>query len=143
MTLRGETVPFERVAVGDELDPVTMNLSLQKLVMIAAANRDFAPTHIDPEAARETGADTAYTNMMFVMAMLERTVTCWAGPEARLARLHQVRMTAFNRVGDTITCHGRVSEVNAADRRVTVDMWIESSPERRTSVGKADVVLPR
>ena len=132
----------EKVSVGDELGPVTLQLSMQKLVMIAAANRDFAPTHIDVEAARATGAETAYTNMMFVLALLERTVEEWAGPRARLSRLHQVRMVGFNRVGDAVTCRGTVTAVDVAARRVSADLWIESDPERRTALGSAEVILP-
>jgi acyl dehydratase len=133
----------DTVAVGERVGPVQLKLSVQKLVMIAAANRDFAPTHIDPQAARETGADNAYTNMMFVMAMLERTVEQWAGPRARLVRLRPVQMIGFNRAGDTVTCSGTVTAVDVDARKVSVELWLESGPGRRTAMGTAELILPR
>lgn len=142
MTGRDEAAPtLAQVGVGDSLGRVSLSLSVQKLVMIAAANRDFAPTHHDPKAARETGAETAYANMMFLFAMAERLLLQWAGPTSRLRSVEGLRMLAFNRAGDDVTCTGRVTGVDSATRRVTVDIWVESSSDRRTAVGTAVVEL--
>jgi acyl dehydratase len=130
------------VSVGDPVDPVSLGLSIQRLVMIAAANRDFAPTHHDAEIARATGADNAYGNMMFVMAMMERTVQAWGGPASRLRALSSVRMVAFNRAEDTVTCRGEVAAVDPETREVTLDLWLETSPTRRTATATARVTLP-
>ncbi|MBW3664315.1 MAG: hypothetical protein KY469_14535 [Actinobacteria bacterium] len=130
------------VTVGDEVTPSSLELSVQKLAMIAGANRDFAPMHHDPEIARATGAPTAYANVMFVMAMMERTLLAWGGLRTRLRQLGPFRMVDFSRAGDTITCRGTVSEVDLDAATVTVDVWLESDPERRTAVGTATVNLP-
>jgi acyl dehydratase len=129
------------VEVGEVLPETSIGLSVQRLVMIAAANRDFAPTHHDAEAARATGAGHPYGNMMFVMAMFERAVLEWAGPGARLRRLQNVRMMSFNEAGLTITGHGTVTSVDPATRRVRIQLWLAAG-ERRTSSAEAEVELP-
>jgi acyl dehydratase len=129
------------VTVGEVLPETSISLSVQRLVMIAAANRDFAPTHHDAEAARATGAGNPYGNMMFVMSMFERAVLGWAGPAARLRRLRNVRMMAFNEAGLTITCHGLVTSVDPVDRRVRIELWLAAADERRTSSAEAEVEL--
>lgn len=129
------------VAAGDPVGPVSLGLSIQRLVMIAAANRDFAPTHHDAAVARATGADGPYTNMMFVMAMMERAVQSWAGPAARLRALSSVRMVAFNRAGDTVTCRGRVAAVDPQTRVVSLELWLETAPDRHTATATARVIL--
>jgi acyl dehydratase len=130
------------VEVGQALPETSLALSVQRLVMIAAANRDFAPTHHDAEVARATGAGGPYGNMMFVMAMFERAVLGWAGPAARLRQLRNVRMMSFNEAGLTITCHGTVTGVDPARRRVLVDLWLAGQDGRRTSSAEAEVELP-
>jgi acyl dehydratase len=130
------------VTVGETLPETSLVLSLQRLVMIAAANRDFAPTHHDPEVASATGARRPYGNMMFVMAMFERAVLSWAGQGARLRQLREVRMMSFNEAGMTITCHGTVSAVDPASRRVRVDLWLAAPDGRLTSRAEAEVEFP-
>jgi acyl dehydratase len=134
--------PLASVEVGEALPPTSIGLSVQRLVMIAAANRDFAPTHHDAEVARATGAGNPYGNMMFVMAMFERAALEWAGSGARLRRLRDVRMMAFNEAGMTITCHGSVTGVDPGQRRVRIELWLEAGGERRTSSAEAEVELP-
>jgi acyl dehydratase len=130
------------VEVGEALPETSIALSVQRLVMIAAANRDFAPTHHDAEVARATGAGQPYGNMMFVMAMFERAVLGWAGPRARLRKLDDVRMSSFNEAGMTVTCRGTVSSVDPAQRRVRVSLWLAAQDGRRTSSAEAEVELP-
>jgi acyl dehydratase len=133
--------PIADVAVGDAVPAVRLELTMQRLVMIAAANRDFAPTHVDPEAARATGAEHAYGNMMLVMALMERAAEQWAGPCARLRRLRGVRMIGFNRATDTVTCRGEVSGVDPDGGYVRLDLWLETGPDRRTATGTAEIEL--
>ena len=40
-----EQLTFEEVKVGDELPELALPLTVQRLVMEAAANRDFVPLH--------------------------------------------------------------------------------------------------
>ena len=130
------------VAVGDVLPEQSMTLTVQRLVMIAAANRDFAPTHHDVAVARATGAGNPYGNMMFVMALFERTALGWAGPAARLRALRSVRMAAFNEAGLTVTCRGLVSTVDPAARLVGLELGLFAQDGTQTASGVAEVELP-
>jgi acyl dehydratase len=80
-------------------------------------------------------------NMMFVMAMMERTIEGWGGARVRLRGLRGLRMVAFNRVGDTVTCRGTVADVSGAPDQVTIDLWLETSSDRRTAAATAVVRL--
>ena len=60
------------VSVGDQLGPIEIPITLQRLVMEAGANRDFSLIHHDKDVAQATGAADAYTNTFFIAGMFER-----------------------------------------------------------------------
>jgi len=136
------------VAVGDTVGPLRMFLSLQRLVMVSGANRDFAPTHIDNEAARAGGAPAAYADIMFVISMFERLLLEWAGPAARPRRIGPVRLHDFVVCGEDVTVAGSVVAVTAATgdgRRPGFDVEVEigiTQAERRPVSGRGTVWVP-
>lgn len=121
---------IELVAVGAELPPFTVDITLQRLVMEAAANRDYARIHHDPEVARESGAPAVYANTTFVETLLEAGIRTWAGPAPRIGVL-EFAMTDFICVGDTATTGGVVTakDGDAAE----LDLWIETEHGRCVS----------
>lgn len=64
-----------------------IELTLQRLVMAAGANRDFAPVHHDPNVAITAGMLAPFVNSMFVGTQLERTAIEWAGWTSRTVGL--------------------------------------------------------
>lgn len=134
--------PGPQVAVGDALPPFSVALTPQRLVMEAAANRDFAPIHFDPEAARRSGAPDVYANTTFVETLLEAALRSWAGPAARI-RMVEFAMTDFNSAGDEVSAGGVVTatEPDGDELRVDLDVWVESSRGRTVS-GCALVTVP-
>jgi acyl dehydratase len=133
---------FEDVFIGEEIAPFGVRLTLQRLVMEAAANRDFTPLHHDRDDARATGAPDAYANTMFIQTLLEAGLRTWMGSRGWLEEL-EIRMVAFNLVGRVVTAHGRVSKVEPDDDggAVWLDVWLDADGER-TVVGEARVRLP-
>lgn len=133
---------FEDAVVGEEIAPFAVPLTLQRLVMEAAANRDFTPLHHDRDDARATGAPDAYANTMFIQALLEACLRSWMGPRGWLEEL-EIRMVAFNLVGRVVTAHGRVAKVEPELEGGTVwlEVWMEADGER-TVTGQARVRLP-
>jgi acyl dehydratase len=133
---------FEDVFIGEEIAPFGVPLTLQRLVMEAAANRDFTPLHHDRHDARATGAPDAYANTMFIQALLEAALRTWMGSRGWLEEL-EIRMVAFNLVGRVVTAHGRVSKVqpDVDGGAVWLDVWLDADGER-TVVGEARVRLP-
>jgi len=113
---------------GDTLAPFRLELSLQRLVMEAAVNRDFTPIHHDPAAAQSGGARTAYANTMLLQAMLEAMLRNWAGPRARINSL-EFDMRRFCYAGSIAIAQGSVAKVvrHQADVSAYVELKIESN----------------
>ena len=123
------TVSGQR-AVGDTLPPFSVDITLQRLVMEAAANRDYARIHHDPDVALESGAPAVYANTTFVETLLEAGIRTWAGPAARIGRV-EFAMTDFICVGDTASTGGVVT---ARDGDVVdLELWIETGNGRCVS----------
>jgi acyl dehydratase len=133
---------FADVADGAELPPFSVPLTIQRLVMEAAANRDFAPIHHDREIARATGAPDPYANTMLLQAIFEATVRQWMGLSGRLRRL-SFSMRSFATVGAVLSGHGRVRARQPGDGGGLVDLevWAESGGAP-AAVGTATVWLP-
>ena len=128
--------------VGQELPPISIPITLQRLVMEAGANRDLSLIHHDKAVAQATGAPDAFANTFFLMGMFERLMREWAGPSARIRKIGPLRMMVFNAVGDTVTFKGSVASVDAAGGQVSLDMWAESE-RGKTVTCQARVELGR
>lgn len=133
---------FDQVSEGDELPPFGLALTLQRLVMEAGANRDFAPIHHNAEIARAAGASEPFANVMLVQALLEANLRNWMGLDGRLRKLG-VRMGSFATAGATMTGHGRVTAKRPEENGglVELQVWTESGGAR-AAVGTATVWLP-
>ena len=133
---------FDQVSEGDELPPFGLALTLQRLVMEAGANRDFAPIHHNAEIARAAGAADPFANVMLVQALLEATLRDWMGLDGRLRKLG-IRMGSFATAGAMMTGHGRVTATRpeANGGLVELEVWTESVGAR-AAVGTATVWLP-
>lgn len=118
---------IESVSVGDEIGPISIPITLQRLVMEAGANRDFSLIHHDRDVAQETGAPNAYANTFFIAGMFERLLREWMGHAGRLVRITNLRMKIFSAVGDTMSFKGRVEGVDAAEQLVTVSLTSETA----------------
>lgn len=133
----------ESIHVGEQLPPFSVLLTLQRLVMEAAANRDFAPIHYDGVAARDSGAPEVYVNTTFIETLFEALLRSWAGLAARI-RVIEFSMKAFNCVGDEIIASGEVTGLrdDGRERVAELNIWIEG-PRGRTVTGGAVVAFPR
>lgn len=144
---------FDEVVVGAALPPFDLPLTLQRLVMEAGVNRDFTPTHHDPDNAVQTGAPGVYANTLLVMSLLEAAVRQWMGPRGVLIDL-EARMIRFNVVGTTLRVGGQVVSLDAeasdegsrADTdgfgQAVLEIWVDNE-SGRTIEGRATVGLPR
>jgi acyl dehydratase len=133
---------FADVAEGADLPAFSIPLTIQRLVMEAAANRDFAPIHHDREIARATGAPDPYANTMLLQSIFEATLRQWMGLGGRLRKL-RFSMRSFATVGAGLSGHGRVAATHpaAGGGLVDVEIWAESGG-RRAAAGSATVWLP-
>ena len=128
--------------VGDELGPISIPVTLQRLVMEAGANRDFSLIHHDRDVAKATGAPDAYMNTFFIAGMFERLLREWMGDAGRLKKISNLRMKIFNAVGDTVAFAGTVSDIDTASGQVVVNLRSETD-NGESVTAQATVTLPR
>jgi len=135
-----ETIPFERVQVGDALPPLDVPLTTTLIVGTALASRDFTPVHHDKAVAQAQGMGDVFMNILTTNGFVGRYVTDWAGRDARLTKV-SIKLGAPNLPGDTMNMRGRVE-------RKDDDGTVEVSVVGRNSwgnhvTGTVKLVLPR
>lgn len=136
-----DSIRFEDVAVGDQLSPISIPITLQRLVMEAGANRDLSLIHHDRDVARATGASDAYMNTFFIAGMFERLLREWMGISGRLNKISQLRMKVFNPVGQTVIFGGSVLEIDKDNKQVVLELTSKAE-QIVTVTAQATVTLP-
>jgi len=114
---------WHAVRVGDELPPVSIDVTATVIVAGAIATRDFMPVHHDRDYANAQGAPDIFMNILSTNAHCSRFLTDWAGPEAMVTRL-AIRLGVPTFPGTTLTFTGRVVEtsLDGADGLVEVEL---------------------
>ena len=115
------TLEFADVHVGDELPPLSIELTTRLIVSTALATRDFQGVHHDKAGAQALGSPDIFMNIITTNGFAGRYVTDWAGPEA-LLRSVKIRLGAPNYPGDTMVIKGKVIEVNSDAKTVDVEV---------------------
>lgn len=83
MTL--ETLPI--VEVGTTLPTMTVAATPTFVVASALATRDFQDVHHDRDLAQAKGSKDIFVNILTDTGLVERFVTDWAGPSARITKI--------------------------------------------------------
>lgn len=142
MTAPVTPVRVNDLRVGACLPAKIVPLSLQRLVMEAGVNRDFAPIHHDNDAARLAGAPGAFTNFVFIQSLIEFSARSWFGETPRIARI-AIKLGKFNPVGARLSCMGHVVELRAADESPFVRLALTiHADDTETTTGECDLVFP-
>jgi acyl dehydratase len=129
-------------AVGDELPPLTVQVTRKDLVRYAGAALDFNPIHWNEKFAKEVGLPDVIAHGMLTMALAGRVITQWAGDPGKILE-YSVRFTRPVVVpnddkGATVELSGKVRQVND-DGTVRVD--ITAKFDGKTVLGKANAIL--
>jgi acyl dehydratase len=134
---------WEDVAEGTDISPISLELTMKRLIMAACGTRDFYPVHHDRDFARNSGHKDIFVNQMFLQGFLGRCLTDWTGPAGRLRKL-SITMTVPNYLGDTITARGRVIRkyVESDEHRVDCELVVTKQDGTVTVNSQATVVLP-
>ena len=136
-------VTFDSVNVGDEPIHLTTDpVSRRTLALYAGASGDHNPIHIDIDFAKKAGLGDVIAHGMLIMAYMGRSVTGWV-PQSAI-RSFNTRFTAITRIGDQITCTGKVAEKMEVDgeKRVRVEITAASQDGEAKGAGEAIVALP-
>jgi hypothetical protein len=106
---------IDQVEVGDELPPLTYEVTATSVVLGALAMRDWRPMHHDYKFATErNGTKDIFLNTPNQAHWFERFMTDWTGPKGRLARM-QFKMKASVFPDDVMVFRGTVTAVGTDD----------------------------
>lgn len=96
---------------GQELPPLSVDVTATTVVLGAMASRDWRPMHHDKDfAVHRNGTRDIFLNTPNQAAWFERYLTDWTGPLGRLGRV-QFRMRDSVFPGDTMVFRGHVEKV--------------------------------
>ena len=118
---------FQDIQMGDEITPLLKEIGIARMMAYGAATWDFIRLHYDADYARELGFEAPFVDGQMMGGFLAQQVQDWAGPGAFLRKLaFRNRVMAYP--GDSLTCHGVVTEVSSTNEGgiVECDLWIEN-----------------
>ncbi|MGW4243025.1 MaoC family dehydratase [Nocardia sp. NPDC004722] len=113
------TVELSDVKVGTTLPELVIHADTTFIVSTALATRDFQDVHHDRDKAVARGSKDIFVNILTDTGLVQRFVTDWAGPTARVKSI-ALRLGVPLYAGDTLTLSGTVSAVEGGD--ITVDV---------------------
>jgi acyl dehydratase len=115
MTLAIKALTLSDVSVGDELPPLSYDVTPATIVVGALATRDTRPQHHDYRFATErNGVKDIFLNSPNQLAWFERYLTDWTGPTGRLGRLSFTMIDSIF-PGDTMVFTATVTSVDTDD----------------------------
>lgn len=137
------TVYWEDVAEGQELPPISLDVTIKRCIVAVAATRDFYDIHHNQEFARASGVKDIFVNTMFNQGLAGRFMTDWSGPEGEIRRL-QIAMRESTYPGDVVTVTGKVTKKyvsEAGDHLVDLDILI-ANPRGPAVIAAGTIALP-
>ena len=105
--------------IGTELPTMTISATPTFVVSSALATRDFQDVHHDRDAAIERGSKDIFVNILTDTGLVQRFVTDWAGPSARVKNI-AIRLGVPCYAYDTLVFTGSVTAVDGEDVTVAV-----------------------
>ena len=131
----------QTVRVGEEIAPLSRTVTQEQINAYAEASGDLNPIHVNEEFARMVGLPGTIAHGMLDMAILTEAVSRWAGGADRVASI-RCRFSKPLLPGDTITCTGKVVEVDEATGIATLEVGATSDRgENVLTNGRATVRL--
>jgi len=118
---------FEDIQIGDEITPLVKEIGMARMMAYGAATWDFIRLHYDADYARELGFEAPFVDGQMMGGFLTQHVQDWAGPGAFLRKLaFRNRVMAYP--GDSLTCHGVVTDVLSTEEAGMIEcgLWIEN-----------------
>jgi len=135
----------DEVRLGTEMPPLVKPAIQQiQLTRYAGASGDFNPIHQDAVFARAAGMGDVFAHGMLSMGFLAQSVTDWLG--VGTVRKIGVRFAALVRLGDVVTCRGRVVAIRPpkdgeGPALVDLELWAENQKGEQVISGKATATL--
>jgi acyl dehydratase len=121
-----------RIEAGTDLPTEVRFTTTAQLVRYAGAANDYSGIHYDSGYAQERGFADVIVHGFLKAAFLSDLACRWGGAGSRFVD-YAARYQGVDLVGAPITCRGRVVEVDAGSRRVSLELWTENADGRRTT----------
>ena len=106
-------------SVGDTLPGLSIQVTPTFIVATAIATRDFQDVHHDRDLAQQRGSKDIFINILTDNGLVQRFVTDWAGPRARITSI-SCGSACRTTPDDTLTSLRRRSARSPSDGLVTV-----------------------
>src|SRR5262245_4237668 len=136
----------EDVQVGAEMPPLVKPPVQQiQLTRYAGASGDFNPIHQDAAFARAAGMGDVFAHGMLSMGFVAQSVTDWLG--VGTVQKVGVRFAGLVRLGDVITCRGRIvakrpaKEPGRGPGQVDREPWAENRKGGKVGTGRVTAAL--
>jgi len=143
-TAQYTSLTIDQIRVGDQLPPLLHEVTTTSVVLGAMASRDWRPMHHDRDFAQQrNGTRDIFMNTPNQAAWLERFITDWAGPKARIGR-YKFRMGDSICPGDTMVFSGQVEDTGTDEQSccwVTLSIQLSVNDQVKTRFS-ARVALP-
>ncbi len=102
------SLQISQVQVGDQLPPLSIDITTKLITGAAIATRDYQDVHRDQDAARALGSPDIFMNILTTNGLVGRYVSDWTGSEGVLKKVG-IRLGAPNYPGDTMVFSGEVT----------------------------------
>ncbi len=113
------TLAPQPVRIADALPSLTIEATPTFVIATALATRDFQDVHHDRDLAQAKGSKDIFVNILTDTGLVERYVTDWAGPTARIRSIN-LKLGVPWYAYDTVTFTGEVTDVT--DDVITVSV---------------------
>jgi acyl dehydratase len=130
------------VKIGDSIPTLTTEpITRTTLALYAGASGDHNPMHIDSDFAKRAGESDVFAHGMLSMAYLSRALLAYV-PQSHI-RSYGVRFQSIVRVGDVVTCTGKVVELLevGGEKRAKLELVATATDGRVALAGDAIVAL--
>ena len=118
-TTLSPTKKFAEVAVGWELPPLAVPITVMLITAGALATRDYENVHHDLEATRKIGSPHIFMNILTTNGLCQRFIEEAFGPECIFKDL-KIKLGAPNYPGDTMKFSGQVAAKSDADKTIEI-----------------------
>lgn len=139
------SVYFDDLEVGRELPPLCKGPIEQiQLTKYAGASGDFNPIHQDDAFAKAAGMGGVFAHGMLSMGFVAQSVTDWLGVGS--VKKIGVRFAGLVRLGDVITCRGKVvakrpATEGTSQNLVDLELWAQNQKGDKVITGQVTAVL--
>lgn len=134
---------FEDLDVGEELPTLARQPTTVQLFRYSAITWNAHRIHYDKPYAETEGYPDVLVQSHLHGAFLTQLCTDWMGPHGKLREL-EMRMKSFAVPGETLTCRGRIVELEREDGcgLVTLDLEEVNEEGEVCAPGRAVIELP-